>query len=87
MNEYTGVLGAFNCQGAGWCEVEKKNLIHDKQPGTITGIVRAKDVDYLQRVAGDGWNGDVIVYSHVQGTFPKTTSMRSKEDYIEQIIL
>ncbi|KAL2245173.1 probable galactinol--sucrose galactosyltransferase 1 [Sesamum indicum] len=67
LNDHNGVVGVFNCQGAGWCKVGKKNLIHDEQPGTITGIIRAKDVDYLPRVAGDRWNGDAVVYSHLHG--------------------
>jgi raffinose synthase len=65
LNAHTGVIGAFNCQGAGWCRAGKKNLIHDVQPGTITGTVRGRDVSRLPDVAGDGWNGDVVVYSHV----------------------
>ncbi|KAL0306196.1 UNVERIFIED_CONTAM: putative galactinol--sucrose galactosyltransferase 1 [Sesamum radiatum] len=67
LNDHNGVVGSFNCQGAGWCKVGKRNLIHDEQPGTITGIIRANDVDYLPRVAGDRWNGDVVVYSHLHG--------------------
>ncbi|KAM0912116.1 hypothetical protein ACQ4PT_013019 [Festuca glaucescens] len=67
LNTHSGVIGAFNCQGAGWCRAGKKNLIHDVQPGTITGAVRGRDVSRLPEVAGDGWNGDVIVYSHVAG--------------------
>lgn len=62
-------MGVFNCQGAGWCRVGKKNLIHDEQPGTTTGFIRAKDVDYLPRVAGDEWTGDAIAYSHLGGMF------------------
>ncbi|KAL0353457.1 UNVERIFIED_CONTAM: putative galactinol--sucrose galactosyltransferase 1 [Sesamum angustifolium] len=67
LNDHNGVVGVFNCQGAGWCKVGKRNLIHDEQPGTISGNIRAKDVDYLPRVAGDRWNGDVVVYSHLHG--------------------
>ncbi|KAL5221598.1 hypothetical protein ABZP36_026311 [Zizania latifolia] len=67
LNEHTGVIGAFNCQGAGWCRVGKKNLVHDEQPGTVTGAIRAQDVDHLANVAADDWNGDVIVYSHIAG--------------------
>ncbi|KAL8469571.1 hypothetical protein ACS0TY_032424 [Phlomoides rotata] len=67
LNDHNGVIGIFNCQGAGWCKVGKKNLIHDEQPDTITGIIRAKDVDYLPRVTDDTWNGDAVVYSHLQG--------------------
>lgn len=62
-------MGVFNCQGAGWCRVGKKNIIHDEQPGTATGVIRAKDVDYLPRVADDEWNGDAIVYSHLGGMY------------------
>ncbi|GLT83759.1 hypothetical protein SLE2022_020310 [Rubroshorea leprosula] len=78
VNDFTGVVGIFNCQGAGWCKVGKTNLIHDEQPGTITGFVRAKDVDYLPKVAHEGWNGDAIIYSHLGGEvvyLPTNTSM------------
>ncbi|CAA0821392.1 Probable galactinol--sucrose galactosyltransferase 1 [Striga hermonthica] len=67
LNDHNGVVGVFNCQGAGWCKHGKTNLIHDEQPGSITGIIRATDVDYLPRVAEDGWNGDAVVYSHLRG--------------------
>ncbi|XP_021319923.1 probable galactinol--sucrose galactosyltransferase 1 isoform X1 [Sorghum bicolor] len=86
LNEHSGVIGAFNCQGAGWCQVGKKNLIHDEQPGTVTGVIRAQDVGYLAKVADQSWNGDVIVYSHVGGEvvyLPKNASLpvtlRSRE--------
>ncbi|CAI9760352.1 unnamed protein product [Fraxinus pennsylvanica] len=78
LNDFNGVVGVFNCQGAGWCRVGKTNLIHDEQPGTVTGILRAKDVDYLPRIADEGWNGDVVVYSHLRGDLvylPKNTSL------------
>ncbi|KAL3851086.1 hypothetical protein ACJIZ3_012968 [Penstemon smallii] len=78
LNDFNGVVGVFNCQGAGWCKVEKKNLIHNEQPGTISGIIRAKDVDYLPRIANDKWNGDSIVYSHLHGELvylPKNSSL------------
>ncbi|KAL6999057.1 flavodoxin-like fold protein [Sarracenia purpurea var. burkii] len=78
LNEFNGVVGVFNCQGAGWCKVGKKNLIHDERPGTVTGIIRAKDVDYLPKLAGDAWTGDAVVYSHHAGEvvyLPKDTSL------------
>ncbi|CAO2184091.1 unnamed protein product [Urochloa humidicola] len=86
LNEHSGVIGAFNCQGAGWCKVGKKNLVHDEQPGTVTGIIRAQDVGYLAKVADQSWNGDVIVYSRIGGEvvyLPKNASLpvtlRSRE--------
>jgi len=67
LNKHTGVLGVFNCQGAGWCRVDKKNLIHDSQPKTISGAIRSMDVDYLPEIADENWDGDSIVYSHRGG--------------------
>lgn len=69
LNDFTGVVGVFNCQGAGWCKAGKKNLIHDLEPGTITGVIRAKDVDYLPKVADEKWSGDAVIYSHIGGMF------------------
>ncbi|XP_057440949.1 probable galactinol--sucrose galactosyltransferase 1 [Lotus japonicus] len=93
MNEFSGVVGVFNCQGAGWCKDGKKNLIHDVSPGTITGIIRAKDVDYLPKVADDKWNGDSIVFSHVGGEviyLPKDVSipitLKSKEYQVFTVV-
>ncbi|XP_030523184.1 probable galactinol--sucrose galactosyltransferase 1 [Rhodamnia argentea] len=88
MNDFSGVMGVFNCQGAGWCKVGKKNLIHDEQPGTVTGVIRADDVDYLPKVAGANWTGNVILYSHLAGevvyvprntSFPVTLQSREYE--------
>ncbi|XP_007020358.2 PREDICTED: probable galactinol--sucrose galactosyltransferase 1 [Theobroma cacao] len=88
LNEFTGVIGIFNCQGAGWCKVGKTNIIHDLQPGTITGYIRATDVDYLPKVTDDGWNGDSVIYSHLGGeliylpnnaTMPLTLKAREYE--------
>ncbi|KAF2307908.1 hypothetical protein GH714_033298 [Hevea brasiliensis] len=78
VNKCTGVVGAFNCQGAGWCKIEKKTRIHDASPGTLTGSVRATDVDCIAQVAGADWNGETIVYTHKSGEvvrLPKGASM------------
>nr|XP_017243793.1 PREDICTED: probable galactinol--sucrose galactosyltransferase 1 isoform X2 [Daucus carota subsp. sativus] len=78
LNDYNGVVGVFNCQGAGWCKVEKINLIHDVQPGTVTGNIRSKDIEYLHRVANEDWCGDAVVYSHRGGDIvylPQNTSV------------
>ncbi|XP_051138573.1 probable galactinol--sucrose galactosyltransferase 2 [Andrographis paniculata] len=67
VNKCSGLIGVFNCQGAGWCRVEKKTRIHDASPGTLTGSVQAKDVDALAQVAGSNWDGDTVIYSHRTG--------------------
>jgi raffinose synthase len=67
VNACGGVVGAFNCQGAGWCRVTKRTRVHDAAPGTLTGAVRADDVGAIARVAGDGdaeWDGEAVVYAH-----------------------
>ncbi|CAI9754819.1 unnamed protein product [Fraxinus pennsylvanica] len=63
VNKCCGVVGIFNCQGAGWCKVTKKTRIHDASPGTLSGSVQATDVDAIAQIAGQDWNGDTIVYS------------------------
>ncbi|KAJ1288609.1 hypothetical protein BS78_02G101000 [Paspalum vaginatum] len=61
LNKCGGVVGAFNCQGAGWCRVTKRTRVHDAAPGTLTGAVRAADVDGL------AWDGEAVVYAHRAG--------------------
>ncbi|CAN1255436.1 Probable galactinol--sucrose galactosyltransferase 2 [Linum perenne] len=67
VNKCTGVVGVFNCQGAGWCKVEKKTRIHDTSPGTLTTSVRATDVNSIAHIAGPDWNGETIVYAYRSG--------------------
>lgn len=59
----------FNCQGAGWCKIEKKTRIHDTSPGTLTGSVQVADVELMAQVAGANWNGETILYAHRSGNF------------------
>lgn len=78
VNKCSGIVGVFNCQGAGWCKIVKKTRIHDESPGTLTGNVRARDVDLINQVAGQDWNGEVVVYTHRAGELvrlPKGTSL------------
>lgn len=68
VNKCAGVVGVFNCQGAGWCRVVKKTRIHDEAPGTLTGSVRAEDVDAIALVAGGvDWDGEAVLYAHRAG--------------------
>ncbi|KAL8497858.1 hypothetical protein ACS0TY_021270 [Phlomoides rotata] len=65
MNKYTGVLGMYNCQGAAWNSVERKNTFHQTKSEAITGYVRGRDVHLISDVALDSnWNGNVALYSH-----------------------
>ncbi|KAK4431765.1 putative galactinol--sucrose galactosyltransferase 6 [Sesamum alatum] len=68
MNKYTGVLGVYNCQGAAWNSVERKNTFHQTKSEAITGYVRGRDVHLISDVALDSnWDGNVALYSHRSG--------------------
>ncbi|OIT29325.1 PREDICTED: probable galactinol--sucrose galactosyltransferase 6 [Nicotiana attenuata] len=66
MNKYTGVLGVYNCQGAAWNSVERKNTFHETNSEAITGYVRGRDVHFISEAAVDpNWSGDCALYSNV----------------------
>ncbi|KAK8497629.1 hypothetical protein V6N12_042817 [Hibiscus sabdariffa] len=52
LNEFTGVMCVFSCQGAEWCKVGKTNVIHNEPPDTIARYVGIRDLDSLPKVAG-----------------------------------
>lgn len=64
MNKYGGVLGTFNCQGAGWCKLDKKYIIHNSTPDAVSGSICANDIEGLADVAAPDWKGDCVVLSH-----------------------
>ncbi|XP_055960078.1 probable galactinol--sucrose galactosyltransferase 6 [Mercurialis annua] len=39
-NKYTGVLGVYNCQGAAWNSVERKNTFHETKSEALTGAFK-----------------------------------------------
>ncbi|KAL2465538.1 putative galactinol--sucrose galactosyltransferase 6 [Abeliophyllum distichum] len=65
INKYTGVLGVYNCQGAAWNSVERKNTFHQTKSESITGNIRGSDVHLISEVSPDSnWNGNVAMYSY-----------------------
>ncbi|KAL5697914.1 galactinol--sucrose galactosyltransferase [Ranunculus cassubicifolius] len=79
MNKYTGVLGVYNCQGAAWSDIEKKNAFHETETEILTGAVKGSDVHLISEAAIDSkWNGDCAVYHHQKAelvTLSKVTSI------------
>lgn len=68
MNKYTGVLGIYNCQGAAWNSVARKNTFHQTQSNAITGFIRGRDVHVISEAACDpDWAGDCVIYCHHSG--------------------
>ncbi|EEF30440.1 hydrolase, hydrolyzing O-glycosyl compounds, putative [Ricinus communis] len=65
MNKHTGVLGVYNCQGAAWNCVERKNTFHETKSEALTGAIKGRDVHLIAEAATDSnWNGDCAVYCH-----------------------
>ncbi|XP_031381755.1 probable galactinol--sucrose galactosyltransferase 6 isoform X2 [Punica granatum] len=69
MNKYTGVLGVYNCQGAAYNLVEKKNTFHATVSESITGYIRGRDVHLISEASTDSaeWTGDCAVYCQRSG--------------------
>ncbi|XP_075642511.1 putative galactinol--sucrose galactosyltransferase 6 isoform X2 [Castanea sativa] len=68
MNKYTGVLGVYNCQGAAWNSIERKNTFHQTKSDSLTGYIRGRDVHLIAEAATEtNWNGDCAIYCHRSG--------------------
>lgn len=60
MNRYIAVLGEFNCRGATWNNIERKNIFHQTKSESLTGYIRGRDIHLITEVAMDP-NGIVSV--------------------------
>uniref|UniRef100_A0ACD5UBV8 Uncharacterized protein n=1 Tax=Avena sativa TaxID=4498 RepID=A0ACD5UBV8_AVESA len=64
LNDLSAVIGVFNCQGSGnwtWPEKETSHVI----PTTIniTSYLSPSDVESIEDITGDDWNGETAVYA------------------------
>ncbi|OMO64023.1 Aldolase-type TIM barrel [Corchorus capsularis] len=50
FNKYGGVIGAFNCQGAGWDPKERRILGYSQCYKPVSGTVHVKDIEWDQSV-------------------------------------
>jgi raffinose synthase len=83
LNKLTGVIGVFNCQGAGsW---PMKPLEATPTHLTISGKIRPIDVEFLEEVAGENWNGDCILYAFNAGLLSKLPSRGKLEVSLETL--
>ncbi|KAL6559354.1 hypothetical protein OROGR_004471 [Orobanche gracilis] len=66
LNMLSGVVGVFNCQGAGNWPM-RDGLEHNSSSFSnllvLSGRVSPQDIDFLQEVADRSWNGDCAVYA------------------------
>ena len=70
LNKFSGVVGAFNCQGAGKWPCKDKT--HDENTSTsnplaLSGQVSPMDVEFLEELAGENWTGDCAVFAFNSG--------------------
>ncbi|XP_058112944.1 probable galactinol--sucrose galactosyltransferase 2 isoform X1 [Magnolia sinica] len=81
LNTLTGVIGVFNCQGAGtWpCTTtvpKNQNNAHPEE-SCLTERVSPVDIEFLDKVAGKNWTGACAIFSFNGGslsTLPKNRS-------------
>uniref|UniRef100_A0A0D9W6A7 Galactinol--sucrose galactosyltransferase n=1 Tax=Leersia perrieri TaxID=77586 RepID=A0A0D9W6A7_9ORYZ len=63
LNKFSGVIGVFNCQGSGnWTWPVKENT-HIPTTVCITGDLSPSDVELLEEISGDDWNGETAVFA------------------------
>ncbi|XP_075664682.1 putative galactinol--sucrose galactosyltransferase 2 isoform X3 [Castanea sativa] len=67
LNKCTGVLGVFNCQGAGTWPCSKSNAQEDLS-SELSVKVSPTDIEYFEEVSGNFWTGDCAVFSSSTGS-------------------
>lgn len=70
LNKISGVVGVFNCQGAGsWPlkQIAEDTHFSSSTNSSISGRVRPLDVEFLEEIAGESWNGDCAIYAFNSG--------------------
>ncbi|KAJ6814248.1 stachyose synthase [Iris pallida] len=74
LNKFSGVVGVFNCQGAGsWPMKEQCNSVSSLLP--ISGRVSPSNVEFLETLSGGNWTGDCAVYSFNSGDLSRVPRM------------
>ncbi|CAA0818082.1 Probable galactinol--sucrose galactosyltransferase 2 [Striga hermonthica] len=85
VNKFSGLVGVFNCQGAGNWPL-RDGPPHDSdsssESSVLSGRVSPEDIDFLQQVADESWNGDCAVYAFHSGSL----SRLSKEEAVEVVL-
>ncbi|KAJ7945784.1 Galactinol--sucrose galactosyltransferase [Quillaja saponaria] len=73
LNRLSGVVGVFNCQGAGSWPLKEVEDVRRATPTqiSISGKVSPLDVEFLEEVATEDWNRDCAVYAFNSGSLSK----------------
>ncbi|XP_040988889.1 probable galactinol--sucrose galactosyltransferase 2 [Juglans microcarpa x Juglans regia] len=71
LNKLSGVIGVFNCQGAvNWPlkEAAQETSSVASTSSSISCQVSPQDVEFLEEIAGERWNGDYAIYAFNSGS-------------------
>ncbi|KAL4193259.1 hypothetical protein AMTRI_Chr06g176030 [Amborella trichopoda] len=74
LNKFTGVLGVFNCQGAGIWPYMEKTPSESKTSLPISSHVSSTNVEFLEEVAEENWSGDCAIYAFNSGSLSRVPS-------------
>jgi hypothetical protein len=76
LNKFSGVIGVFNCQGAGsWPCLDTS--APNNTPVELSGKVSPADIELFEEVCGKSWTGDCAVFSFKAGMSTKTNCIYS----------
>ncbi|KAF5183437.1 Stachyose synthase [Thalictrum thalictroides] len=78
LNTLSGVLGVFNCQGAGGWPGLETNIQNDSNL-ELSGQISPDDIEYFKEVSGDFWTGDCAVFSFNTGSLTRLPKKGSLE--------
>lgn len=86
MNKLTGVIGVFNCQGAGSWPLKQDSQEKSLSPPTklppISGCISPADVEFLEEIVGENWDGDCAVYAFNKGELQIRLLLSTRLNYM-----
>ncbi|CAN6228565.1 unnamed protein product [Urochloa humidicola] len=79
LNNLSGVIGVFNCQGAGQWVWPVKDTAYVPTSINITGHLSPSEVESLEEIADHNWNGDSAVYAFNSGSLSRLQKHQNLE--------
>ncbi|KAL6973127.1 galactinol--sucrose galactosyltransferase [Sarracenia purpurea var. burkii] len=81
LNKLSGVVGVFNCQGAGSWPLKQaaQDITISTSTDVLTSQICPLDVEFLEEVADGDWNGDCVVYAFNSGSLSRVAQKESLE--------
>ncbi|KAJ8747380.1 hypothetical protein K2173_001492 [Erythroxylum novogranatense] len=77
LNKCTGVIGVFNCQGAGNWPCMNTEQKETSVTAEVSGELSPGDIEYFEEVSGKLWTGECAIYSFITGSVSRLPKERS----------